>query len=393
MTGRWRAARRLIISKPAADCRSALLRRSQPAEYTFDPANPCPTLGGNNLTIARGPRNQNPIESRPDVVLFTTEPLAEPLEVTGRVTAKVFVASSAVDSDLSIRLCDVYPGRQELQHCRRDVAAAFSQFVRKARAAGAWRDYRSRSRLLVDEHRLQSRASSAGDRHVEQFSAVRHEPRHRQALGRRRAECEADEPHFLRCRTCVAHRAAGGRVQFRIKMTRIGQMRPASVFRVGSHKPDARARVSLIRHPRSRVGLVFAEPLGSHDIVCSRPVAQTAGLAPADSSRRRWPATFSPVPRPYRQPRAANLTRPATGRSRPVRPAQDCAKRFDVRQLLFEWSIVGCGAGAANAATGGSDRCETKAADTSNAGGWATGGRETGGGAVRAIANGSVGTG
>jgi putative CocE/NonD family hydrolase len=82
---------------------------SEPIEYTFDPSNPCPTLGGNNLTIARGPRNQNPIESRSDVVLFTTEPLAEPLEVTGRVTAKVFVASSAVDSDLSIRLCDVYP--------------------------------------------------------------------------------------------------------------------------------------------------------------------------------------------------------------------------------------------------------------------------------------------
>jgi hypothetical protein len=78
-------------------------------EYTFDPANPCPTHGGNNLTIARGPRNQNPIESRDDVVLFTTEPLAEPLEVTGRITAKVFVASSAVDTDLSIRLCDVYP--------------------------------------------------------------------------------------------------------------------------------------------------------------------------------------------------------------------------------------------------------------------------------------------
>ena len=78
-------------------------------EYTFDPANPCPTLGGNNLTIARGPRNQNAIESPQDVVLFTTDTLTEPLEVTGRVTAKVFVASSAVDSDLSIRLCDVYP--------------------------------------------------------------------------------------------------------------------------------------------------------------------------------------------------------------------------------------------------------------------------------------------
>lgn len=78
-------------------------------EYTFDPANPVPTLGGNNLTIERGPRNQNPIESRPDVLVFTSEPLGEPLEVTGRVVAKVFVCSSAVDTDLSVRLGDVYP--------------------------------------------------------------------------------------------------------------------------------------------------------------------------------------------------------------------------------------------------------------------------------------------
>ena len=78
-------------------------------QFTFDPANPCPTIGGNNLTIARGPMNQNCIEARDDVVLFTTEPLAAPLEVTGRVKAHLFVSSSAPDTDLSVRLCDVYP--------------------------------------------------------------------------------------------------------------------------------------------------------------------------------------------------------------------------------------------------------------------------------------------
>lgn len=78
-------------------------------EYTFDPADPCPTLGGRNLTIAKGPKNQNSIEGRKDVLLFTTEPLAEPVEVTGRVGAKVWVSSSAVDTDLSVRFSDVYP--------------------------------------------------------------------------------------------------------------------------------------------------------------------------------------------------------------------------------------------------------------------------------------------
>lgn len=78
-------------------------------QFAFDPANPCPTVGGNNLTIPRGPMDQNKIERRSDVVLFTSAPLAKPMEVTGPVKAKVFVASSAVDTDLSVRLCDVYP--------------------------------------------------------------------------------------------------------------------------------------------------------------------------------------------------------------------------------------------------------------------------------------------
>ncbi len=79
------------------------------AEYTFDPADPCPTVGGCNLNLPKGPMNQNRIEARKDVVCFTTPPLKRPLEVTGNVVAKLFVSSSAVDTDLSVRLCDVYP--------------------------------------------------------------------------------------------------------------------------------------------------------------------------------------------------------------------------------------------------------------------------------------------
>lgn len=92
----------LTLKKPTGDADAYV-------EYTFDPTNPCPTIGGNNLTLARGPLNQNGIEGRSDMVLFTTAPLAEPIEVTGPVKADVFIASSAVDTDLSVRLCDVYP--------------------------------------------------------------------------------------------------------------------------------------------------------------------------------------------------------------------------------------------------------------------------------------------
>jgi len=83
--------------------------------YTFDPADPCPTVGGRNLTIPAGPRDQQSIETRDDVLTFTSEPLTDPLEVTGRVRARIFVASDARDTDLSVRLSDVYPdGRSML---------------------------------------------------------------------------------------------------------------------------------------------------------------------------------------------------------------------------------------------------------------------------------------
>ena len=84
-------------------------------EYTFDPANPCPTLGGNNLSIERGPMDQRKVERREDAVVFTSDALDKPVEITGRLWAKIFVSSSAVDTDLSVRICDVYPdGRSML---------------------------------------------------------------------------------------------------------------------------------------------------------------------------------------------------------------------------------------------------------------------------------------
>lgn len=59
--------------------------------------------------------DQRRAEARPDVLLFTTDVLKEPLEVTGRVTAKVFVSSDCPDTDFTVKLTDVYPdGRSML---------------------------------------------------------------------------------------------------------------------------------------------------------------------------------------------------------------------------------------------------------------------------------------
>ena len=64
---------------------SSLPGAHAPLTYTYDPKNPVPTVGGVQLTIPAGPMDQRRIESRDDVLVFTSEPLGAPVEVTGRV--------------------------------------------------------------------------------------------------------------------------------------------------------------------------------------------------------------------------------------------------------------------------------------------------------------------
>jgi putative CocE/NonD family hydrolase len=86
-------------------------------EYTYNPANPAPTVGGIQLSIPAGPMDQKALESRGDVLVFSTEALREPLEVTGRVRAKLWVETDALDTDLIVKLCDVYPDGRSFNLC------------------------------------------------------------------------------------------------------------------------------------------------------------------------------------------------------------------------------------------------------------------------------------
>jgi hypothetical protein len=100
---------------------SAEAPRDEPEDvYLYDPRHPVPTTGGGSflpgLSIGAnaGPRDQRSVESRHDVLCYTTEPLAAPLEVTGPVQAVLHVSSSATDTDFTAKLADVAPdGRAE----------------------------------------------------------------------------------------------------------------------------------------------------------------------------------------------------------------------------------------------------------------------------------------
>jgi len=88
---------------------------AETTDYAHKPSDPTPTICGANLKIKAGPCDQRDIESREDVVVFDTGELSAPMEVTGRVTAHLFVRINRPDTDLMVRMTDVYPdGRSML---------------------------------------------------------------------------------------------------------------------------------------------------------------------------------------------------------------------------------------------------------------------------------------
>jgi len=102
---------------------------SEPSRFTFDPRNPVPTIGGGisavDDTMQPGGFDQRgradffgcqdtlPLNARPDVLSFQTPQLGEAMEVTGPVEMHLWASSSALDTDFTAKLIDVYPPSTE----------------------------------------------------------------------------------------------------------------------------------------------------------------------------------------------------------------------------------------------------------------------------------------
>jgi len=84
-----------------------------PDSYVYDPNDPAPTLGGPTSLPAgfmqtnSGPLDQRPVEERQDVLVYSSEPLAEPLEVIGHLRVVLHAATTAADTDFVAKLSDV----------------------------------------------------------------------------------------------------------------------------------------------------------------------------------------------------------------------------------------------------------------------------------------------
>ncbi len=85
--------------------------------FTYDPQDPVPTIG------TMGPYDQSKLEERSDVLVYTSSPLKKNLEVTGPVKAVVYASSSAVNTDFTAKLVDVYPDGRAMRICEGIIRA------------------------------------------------------------------------------------------------------------------------------------------------------------------------------------------------------------------------------------------------------------------------------
>ena len=90
---------------------------SKPDRYLYDPSDPTPAVGGSSLSRNSGPRDNRALESREDVLCYTSTRLDAPVEVIGPVGAELYVSSTLAYADFHVRLCDVHPSGASINVC------------------------------------------------------------------------------------------------------------------------------------------------------------------------------------------------------------------------------------------------------------------------------------
>lgn len=90
---------------------------SEPDRYTYNPEDPTPTVGGSIVSYVYPPGSVDvsEVQKRPDVLIYTTAPIERDLDVVGPLRLIVYASSSAVDTDFSARLSDVFPDGRAIQ--------------------------------------------------------------------------------------------------------------------------------------------------------------------------------------------------------------------------------------------------------------------------------------
>ena len=88
-------------------------KKDLPDHFTYDPMAPVPSYGGNvcctGNAVKGGAWDQQDMEARNDILVYTTAILDEDTEVSGFINSKLYISSDVKDTDVTIKLIDVYP--------------------------------------------------------------------------------------------------------------------------------------------------------------------------------------------------------------------------------------------------------------------------------------------
>ena len=139
--------------------------------YIYDPMKPVPTTGGplccDAEHLAPGPRDQRPVEAHEDVLSYSTPVLANDTEVTGPVTLQLYAASSAVDTDFTAKLVDVWPNGFAQNLTEGIVRASYRDSAARPQALEPGKVYAfdidlwSTSNVFLKGHRIRLEVSSS----------------------------------------------------------------------------------------------------------------------------------------------------------------------------------------------------------------------------------------
>ena len=177
--------------------------------FTYDPANPVPTIGGplccDATHLKPGPYDQKSAEERADVLVYTTEAFTKDMEVTGPVSLELYASTSAVDTDFTAKLADVWPNgfaqnlTEGILRLRYRDSQEKPQLAKPGRIYHLVVDLWATSNVFLTGHRLRLEVSSSnfprfdrnlntgedqasGTRMVKADNAVYHDKDHPSAL-------------------------------------------------------------------------------------------------------------------------------------------------------------------------------------------------------------------
>jgi putative CocE/NonD family hydrolase len=146
-------------------------RTGPPDQFTYDPKKPVPTVGGaiccEPKVLPPGPLDQTAVEGRKDVLVYTTAPVSEPIEVTGPIRVVLYLATSANDTDFTAKLVDVQPDGRPLlvtdgiQRLRYRLSLTRPVFVAKNRPYQINIDAGVTSYVFERRHRIRLEMSSS----------------------------------------------------------------------------------------------------------------------------------------------------------------------------------------------------------------------------------------